>query len=163
MSVLPNEHWGRWIFATMSGDSKTQFEALGYEHFIEGTHRGLPSETELVEFRMDGPWLWQPSKGYFELRVEINLLLRSYMDDDDFHKMRKLMGATQAWLAQNHCIYRYGDGPDDDDSLLGKLELRNRSKSEPVQVNYFGQIDPKYRIEEATVEATFVMTLKEGD
>lgn len=162
MSVTANEHWGRWIFATVSGDCKSQFEPT-YPVFIEGTHRGLPTGTELIEFRMDGPWQRQPSRGCFVLRVEVNLLLRSFMDDDDFHKMRRLSGTVQSWLAQNHCIYRYGDGIDDDQSLLGTLQLKNRKLSDPVQLNHFGQIDPKYRLEEATVEATFEIHLQEGD
>lgn len=162
MSLTANEHWGRWIFATMSGDLDSQFNST-YEIFIEGTHRGLPENEELIEFRMDGPWIRQPSRGCFILRVEVNLLLRSYMDDDDFHKMRRLCGAVQSWLGQNHCIYRYGDGIDDDQSLLGTLELKNRKDSEPIRLNQFGQVDPRYRLEEATVEATFEIHLQQGD
>jgi len=160
MSVLGNPNWDRWIFATMSGKYKTQFES-DFSIFIEGTHRGLPTNTELLEFRMDGPMRKQPSKGYFILGVEINLLVRSFMDDKDFHKMRRSCGMVATWLAQNHCIYRYGDGPYDDNSLLGTLQLKNRTFREEVRVNHFGQIDPQYQLEESTIEASFEMHLTE--
>jgi len=162
MSLTGNENWDRWIFATMSGDLQTQFGGT-YQIFIEGTHRGLPTDTELIEFRMDGPYRRQPSRGCFILRCEINLLIRSYMDDDDFHKMRRLAGQVANWLGQDHCIYRYGDGPNDDQSLLGTLQLKNRAKNDNVLVNHFGQTDPKYRVEEGTVEATFEIHLHQGD
>ena len=160
--AVGNENWDRWIFATMSKDFNTVF-AADFEIFIEGTHRGLPENTELLEFRLNGPQRRQPSLGYFILLVQINILVRSYMDDDDFHKIRRNVGKVTNWLADNHCIFRYGDGVVDDDTLLGELHLQNRAKSDPVQVNHFGQIDPKYRIEEATVEAEFEIHLNEGD
>lgn len=166
MGALVNENWARWVFATMSGDFYNALDAdpdIDFEIFIEGTHKGLPTEKELLEFRVDGPQTRQPSRGCFVLEFEINILVRSYMDDDDFHKMRKACGKVVAFLGKNHCIYRYGDGPNDDDSLLGTLQLKNRRKNEPVRVNNFGQTDPQYRIEEATVAALFEIHLKEGD
>jgi hypothetical protein len=166
MGALVNENWARWVFATMSGDFVTAMEAdpdVDFELFVEGTHKGLPEETELLEYRQDGPQTRQPSHGCFVLEFEINILVRSYLDDDDFHKMRRSCGKVVAFLAKNHCIYRYGDGPSDDDSLLGTLQLKNRRKSDPVRVNNFGQINSTARIEEATVEALFEIHLKEGD
>lgn len=162
MTVQGNPDWDRWIFATMSGDFAQQFDT-DYQVFVEGTHRGLPDDTELVEFRLDGPHQKQPSKGYFILECEINILCRSYMDDDDFHKMRRLVGKVKSWLGQDHCIYRYGDGLNDDDSLLGTLQLKNRGPRNTVRVNHFGQVDHQYRIEEATVAASFEIHLNEGD
>lgn len=166
MSAVGNENWDRWIFSTMSFDFVQQFTNdpdVDFELFIEGTHRGLPEETELLEFRMNGPQRLQPSRGCFVLTVQINILIRSYMDDNDFHKMRRNVGKVVNWLAQNHCIFRYGDGPNDDQTLLGELHLKNRNRSDRMQINHFGQIDPKFRIEEATVEAEFEIHLNEGD
>jgi hypothetical protein len=164
--AVGNENWDRWIYATMGFDFNAAFVAdpdVEFEIFIEGTHRGLPSETELLEFRMNGPQRRQPSRGNFILTVEINILVRSYMDDNDFHKMRRNVGKVTNWLAKNHCIFRYGDGAADDQTFLGELHLKNRHKSDVLQVNLFGQIDPKFRIEEATVEAEFEIHLNEGD
>ena len=162
MSLLGNANWDRWIFSSMTKYFEAEFGST-YDTFIEGTHRGLPDGTELIEFRLDGPMRRQVSHGYHILLVEINLLLRSFMDDDDFHKMRQLSGDAATWLGQNFCIYRYGDGIDDDDTLLGTLQLRNRKPLENVRINQFGQIEPQYRIEQATVEASFQIHLYEGD
>lgn len=161
--AIGNTEWDRWIFATMSKDFNIKFNVGKFGIFIEGTHRGLPEQTELLEFRMNGPQRRQPSRGCFVLEVQINILVRSFMDDDDFHKMRRNVGEVTTWLADNHCIFRYGDGINDDDTLLGELHLQNRAKSQLVQVNHFGQIDPKFRLEEATVEASFEIHLNEGD
>lgn len=160
--AIGNPNWDRWIFATMTKDFNAQF-AADFGIFIEGTHRGLPDNTELLEFRMNGPQRRQPSHRYFVLEVEINILVRSFMDDDSFHKIRDSAGKVTNWLANNHCIFRYGDGVADDDTLLGELHLQNRDKSDLIQTNHFGQIDPKYRLEEATVEASFEIHLNEGE
>jgi hypothetical protein len=162
MAAIGNENWDRWIYATMGFDFNAQFQS-DFEIFIEGTHRGLPEDTELLEFRMNGPQRRQPSRGNFILTVQINILVRSYMDDNDFHKMRRNVGKVVNWLCNNHCIFRYGDGVPDDDSFLGELHHKNRHKSDLAQVNLFGQIDPKFRIEEATIEAEFEIHLNEGD
>jgi hypothetical protein len=146
----------------MSGDFKTEFETEN-QIFIEGTHRGLPNDTELLEFRMDGPQRRQAHRGQFVLYVEINILVRSFMDDEDFHKMRRLIGEVATWLGRDRCIYRYGDGSDDDESLLGTLTLKNRKPYENIRVNQFGQIDPQYRIEQATVEASFELCVTEPE
>lgn len=158
---MANADWDRWIWATLGFDFKTDFP--NYETFIEGTHRGLPSNTELLELRMDGPQRRKPSRGYYILYVEINILVRSFMDDADFHKMRKLTGEVATWLENDFCIYRYGDGVQDDDTLLGTLQLKNRGPKENVRVLHFGQIGPKYQVEEATVQAAFEIHLNEGD
>lgn len=150
---MANKDWDRWIFASMSTEFVDEFSA-NYETFIEGTHRGLPSNTELLEYRMDGPQRRKIGRGQYVLDIEINILVRSYMDDKDFHKMRKHAGEVATWLGKDFCIYRYGDG----DTLLGTLQLKNN-----VRVLHFGQIDPKYQVEEATVQAAFEMHLNEGD
>jgi len=159
---MANQDWDRWIFATMSLDFNTAFTG-NYEIFIEGTHKGTPNNTEYLEFRMDGPQRRKVSRGSYILYVEINILVRSYMDDKDFHKMRKNAGQVATWLENNFCIYRYGDGVRDDDTLLGTLQLINRGPKENVRVLHFGQIDPKVPIEEATVQAAFEIHLNEGD
>jgi hypothetical protein len=157
---MSNVNWDRWIFATMSGNFVAEFSP-NYSVFVEGTYRELPTGTELLEFRMDGAQLRQPSRSYFILSIEINILVRSFQDDEHFHKMRDTAGKVRDWLAQNHCIHRYGDGSLDDETLLGILQLKNRGKKDFVRVNHFGQIDPKYKLEEATVEASFEMHIDE--
>lgn len=159
MLVQSDANWDRWIWATMSKDFIAAFTPLNTDLFIEGTYRNRPEELELLEFRMDGPQQRQVSRGKFILDIEINILVRSKMDDVDFHKMRSLTGTVRRWLAQDHCIFRYGDGLNDDDTLLGTLGLNNRSPLDRVRTNYFGQIDSKYQIEEATIEGSFTMYL----
>jgi len=151
-----SENIDRWTFATLSGNFVTTFSDV--QTFVEGTLKERPVDQEYLEFRLDGPRKRQPSKLDLRFEFEINILVRTYMDDKNFHRMRDLCGRVREWLDQNHCIYRYGNGPDDDElSLLGELHLVNRKSFEAVRTNHFGQIDPKYRIEEATVEASYIL------
>jgi len=153
------ENIDRWTFATMSGNFVGEFEA-DIQVFVEGTGKERPLNEEYLEFRLDGPRKRQPSRIDLRYEFEINILCRVFMDSKNFHRMRNLAGRVRTWLDQNHCIYRYGNGPDDDElSLLGELHLRNRKSFDAIRTNHFGQIDPKYRIEEATVEATFELHL----
>lgn len=151
------ENYDRWVFATMSGDFNATFTA-DTQVFVEGSDRERPVDVEYVEFRMDGPRKRQPSRIDIRYEFEINILVRTYMDSKNFHRMRDLCGRVREWLDKNHCIYRHGTGPDDNPSLLlGELHLVNRRSFEAIRTNNFGQIDPKYRIEESTVEASFVL------
>lgn len=164
MTVQSDPNWDRWVWATMTKEfrknfSPPTFTLMDVDLFVEGTGREKPDDAQLLEFRMDGPQQRKPSKNKFILEFEINILVRSLMEHGNFHKMRSLLGAVRRWLAQDHCIFRYGSGIVDDDTLLGTLVLQNRSPLDQVRTNYFGQISSEYRIEEATVEGSFKMYL----
>ena len=152
-----NKHWARWSFASVSKhfDDTRQ----GYPLYIEGQHRDTDTLEDFFEFRMDGPTLRESSKGFWILRIDVNILASSTIDDEDYHKIHKLVGIAQAAF-EDIPVYKYGDGPDDDQSLLGCYQLKqSRRKRDFVEAHQFGRIDISVPLIQAMVEGHFEMTL----
>ena len=57
-------------------------------------------------------------------------------------------------------VFRYGDGPNDDDSFVGCLVLQQSLRGrKSVETNHFGLINLKDALLQATVEAEYRMQL----
>ena len=154
-----NENWPRWIFASVS----QHFDGnLGdTEVFYEGKKRSAENfQTDLFEFRMDGPYYLQLSKTLWEAKIEINILAQAAIDDHDFHKVHRMVGVAATAFHPGINVFKYGDGAEDDDSLLGCLQLiQNRDNREFLSINHFGQINPDQQLMQATVEGHYVIQL----
>lgn len=154
MSANPN--WARWILASASKHFMQLAAANNLHIFIEGTNRQTDNVPTHFELRIDGPQATELSKGYWQLDAEINLLYKVSLSDDT-HASAKVAGILQSGMT-DLCIYRYGDGPADDDTFLGTLSLRQDARN-PVRLNNFGQIAPELRISQGTVEGSYRMHL----
>lgn len=161
MSANPN--WPRWIFATVSKHFTDAAAAVSIPLFIEGQHRNTRTDKELFELRMDGPTLREVSKGCWILRIEINVLVQSTMDDANYHRIHQNVGIAIAAFDKVIPVYRLGkNDPDpDDQSFLGCLQLiQNRETHDFLEINHFGQIDIKTKLMQASVEGHYKMLLQ---
>jgi hypothetical protein len=123
--------------------------------FLEGTHRATEDQKDFIELRMDGPYLTELSKGYWKAYVEVNVLLQSAIDDANFHRIWTNIGIV-AVAFTSIPIYKYGNGPEDDDSLFGCMELlHDVREKQKTQISYFGKIAPSAEVQQATVEGHY--------
>jgi hypothetical protein len=130
-----------------------------YPIFIEGSQRITQSDNATqFELRIDGPTFTIPSKGCYRGRVEVNILCISVMKDNDFHEIHRMVGQAAEVLAQAICVYRLGDGPNDDQSFLGRLTLL-QGEGDKLEANHLGQIDRKTKIVQAMVESHYRLEL----
>lgn len=148
----------RWIFASCSEDVKSK--ADNAITFVEGLDRPSENDKDFAEFRLDGPRFTELSKGYWQIWIAINVLVQSTMDDEDFHRKYVTIGKIVEAMKGSISIFKYGDGPDDDDSLVGCFSMI-QDKNNQLRVNHMGQIDKTLRLEQATVEAHYHMYLTE--
>lgn len=156
MSV--NRNWARWIFASVSKHFDDRKENLPL--YIEGQHRATSKLKEYLELRMDGPTWNEASKGYFIGVVQINVLLTSALNEEDYHRPYRIAGQVQEAFTQTIEVFKFGDGPDDDQSKFGCLQLKqNRSNGDFVELNWFGIIDTDDPLVQATVEAHYCLTI----
>jgi hypothetical protein len=151
-----DENWTRWILASTS----VYFDgAVDLPMFLEGQERDTKDLKDFFEFRIDGPWYTERTKNDWRVYVEINLLVQSTMKVKDFHSHAKNLGKVAAAF-QSIQIFRCGNGPLDDDSLLGCLQLiQNDRKRERVVTANFGQIEPHVKVQQGTIEGHFEMFL----
>ena len=157
--MAANKNWARWIHASIGDHFANHFNAESVPLFIEGQHRDTTDIQHFGELRIDGPRLYEISKDCWLFRVEVNILLTSSMDDLNYHVIQQNVGIAQAGFTTINA-YRYGNGPDDDDSFLGCLKLLQSSEHRDfLEANQFGQIDIKTHILQATVEGHYKMLL----
>jgi len=154
---MSNINWPRWIFASISKHFQNIADANDLYMHIEGVERSTNKQNKWIELRVDGPNIIELSKNYFRLDIEINILLSIDLDHEDFHKSQKFAGIL-ANAMTDICIYRYGDGVDDDDSFLGILTLK-QDAGDVIRINNLGETMVDVQIVHGTIEGSYEMFL----
>jgi hypothetical protein len=160
---IPNPHWPRWIFASAADHFRQAADGIELPILIEGVDE---RETEKmcagnhVEFRLNGPAVTELSRGYFRLDVDVNLLLTSMMGGQVKNAYDIVQQAGVLLQAAGHPIpvHKFGNGPDDDQSLVGCLTLRS-GKRDAVRVIHFGQLGRSHRLRQCAVDARYHLFL----
>lgn len=153
-NLIDFENLPRWIYASAS----KVIDANAPITFIEGLDRD-DDPKEGAEFRMDGPRLTK-LHGYWKIWTAINILVKTTMESTNFHQKYIVIGEVVNALNTHIPVYRYGNGPQDDNSFVGCLSVIH-DEFNRIQVNHFGQVDKTVRLEQATIEAKYLMYLKE--
>lgn len=153
-----NVNWSRWIKISVLKVFQTMATANGIHMFIEGQDRETQEHVEYFEVRIDGPHIKEISHDYFKLGVEVNILFSIHMSKLTMYAPEILAGLLEQRMT-DICIYRYGDGVDDDSTFLGVLQLI-ADKNNTVRTNQFGKIRSDTDLVQGTVEGTFKMHLK---
>ena len=152
------QQWPRWIFASVSRHFADRRGGLTL--FIEGQPRDTRDEKDFLELRQDGPYITEVSKGYYRLYIEINVLVQSSMDAEDYHRIHDDVGIAAAAFTNGISVFKFGDRVGDDDSFVGCLILIGDPRGkERIQISHFGQIEPKLSLMQATVEGHYEMKL----
>ena len=155
-----NKRWARWIKASVSKHFDDRREDLVL--FIENQHRDTDEEKDFLELRMDGPRCEEVSKDCWKIRVEINILCQSVMDDKNYHVIDDLVGVAQAAMINNIPVFRHGNrDANDDGTFLGCLILQQSAENRDfVEANRFGQIDIRTKLLQSVVEGHYVKDLQ---
>lgn len=143
------KHWTRWIYASAAKHFAAVAEDNGLYFYLAG--KGDEVCAEFLELVLTGPDTNQRNNGYFHLSVDIGITYSVYIDG---YKAQEISGAIEEAMT-DICVYKYGSGADDDQSLLGTLQIRS-----PVEANCFGQIKSNIRLIQGFVSATLQMTIK---
>jgi hypothetical protein len=152
-----NKNWPRWIFASISKHFNDRRDGLPL--FIEGQKRNTHELASFLELRVDGPHLTEVSKGDWLIEVEINILVQTAMNETNYHVHHTNCGIAQAAFTTIE-VYRYGTGPDDDQSFFCCMQLlQDRRGRDRIELNQLGQIDKDVPLMHATVEGHYKMRL----
>lgn len=146
----------RWIFASVTKHFKTNISVL--QVYIEGFERDTQTVSDYVEIRMNGPELREVGKNYYHIFVEFNALVQSAVVDSDKHRVHTDVGKVTEAFYKAIPVYKYGDGPDDDDSFLGCLILLQEG-NDVLTIAHHGRIAIDSPLMQATVEGHYEMYL----
>lgn len=150
----------RWLMASVRNHFYDRRGGV-YLHF-EGTgSRNTKDDAgneiiQWAELRVDGPY-----QQIYTLRdtayiLEVNLLIMAGVNDVETNAIDRLMGLFGAAFTNCISVFKYGDGPDDDQSQIGHLKLIP-SKTGEVQFTRFGQVGPDTRFLQASIEGHYKM------
>ena len=148
--------WVRWCYASIN----SHFDDLKgkYDLYMEGDERTQLDEAEFAELRIDGPFIAIPQKGLYILNVEINVLCQTHLDPRQHYKAQQMVGVFARAFKNIISVYKYGDGPLDDETLLGCFHL-SRDLRDRVEVSYFGIIRHDTKIIQTTIEGHYRLEL----
>lgn len=157
-----NIHWPRWTWASVSKHFKNIIETNNQiKLFIEGQDIVDRTLNTYTEFRMDGPYIKQLSRREYDMIFEINILITSFKDTKDGHKLQRLNGIVASAFIECIPIFKYGPSSDlsngdpvNDNSRVSELILKT-DKREIVQVSNFGTIEVDIPIMQASVEGHY--------
>ena len=149
-------HLTRWIVASVNKWFHEKITPFGLHVFIEGTERKTRNETDFVEVRIDGPRIKEVSNNCFDIQGEINCLIQSVMREDTIYDAHTDVGYVTEAFTNSIPIYRYGDGTDDDGSLLGCFKLKT-DKSNDLDVSLLGRVGTDAPLNRAVVEGHYRM------
>jgi hypothetical protein len=152
-----DKHIPRWIFASTS---KHFAEHITDEHsvpmFIEAQYRNTSTLPDFCEFRLDGPRAVEHSSNYWELYCEINILVQIAVSTN-FHRIHEVVGIVASGFSDIP-VYKYGEGPEDTQDLLGCLHLiQDDRKRQRLEILHLGRIEVPTAIIQAIVEGHYSM------
>jgi len=148
--------WIRWCYASIN----KHFDNLkgGYELYIEGDVRTLQDEAEFAELRIDGPFITIPQKSLYLFYIEVNILCQTHLDPRQHYAAQQMVGLFARSFKNLINVYKYGDGPLDDESLLGCFHL-SRDLKDTLDISYFGIIKNDTKILQTTIEGHYQLEL----
>lgn len=144
-----NPNWGRWIYANIVNYFSEISGKIPLPFYLDRYDR----DTDWAELRFGGPHISQPSKSYFLININIDILITCFINNDRY-RIHRLTGMYESAF-QPLCLYKYGDGPDDDHSFFGTLLL----KDDPINVTNYGLIYPDQKFVRSSVETDFYVCI----
>ena len=150
-----NKHWNRWIHTSIARYFSTIAEANDLYLYVVGRSDERTKTNEFIELRVTGPNTTEISRNNFKIDVIIDLIYSIHLLPSDSYRAQKISGILEEAMT-DICIYKYGNGDDDDDKILGTLILQRQ----PVESNCFGQVEPNTRLIQGNVSAALQMKIK---
>jgi hypothetical protein len=154
-----NPNLPRWIAASCADHFDT-YKGTCFLHF-EGTGP-RPVDTGRkywAEFRLDGPYRGSGTAHEENYTVEINVLLCAVIEDNYAYRIQDLQGQFAEAFTNCIPIYRYGNGPQDDDSLVGEMNLVT-TQGERVMISNFSMIGPNTQLKQGSIEGHYSLRLR---
>jgi len=137
------KRWTKWIWSSVAMHMKPVADELGLPLLVEGIddRQGKNVEASHAELRINGPFIFEDSKDYYQIQAPINVLLMDFMtgDSSNAYRLQVWAGMFQAIMDMPIPVYRYGQDPEDDGTFLEFLRVK-KTRDGGVRVIHFGQV-----------------------
>jgi hypothetical protein len=159
------KHLARWTFASLAQHFNDLAVANSIPIFIEGIHERDDALMTVshVELRISGPFVKQVDSSRYTVDAIVNVMFMELMDmKGDAYQIVKWGGVFQDAFLSPLPVYKYGDGVDDDDSLIGCLRHKKNPRDQ-VKLFHFGQSDKTDRVRQSELDGLFDMMVSDAD
>ena len=160
-----DKNWPRWMKAGMLkyfvGVVQEQNGVTCYLETAEHIDKNGNFITKLdtwAEARFNGPVTTPITETEFHHAAIVNFLISTKLDQSNFYNHDRTVGLVYEAFINSIPIFKLGDGPDDDQSLLGCFQLEADNKF-AIQVAHFGQLDVDVKLTQSIIEAHYCMWL----
>lgn len=158
-----NPNLPRWCFASLAKHFAGVADSINLNYHVQGV-----DEAEIGDFQddsalfiMDGPIARTGSKDYEWYTLDLCIVLTDIVKTtgDRAYAIYEWGGVFQASMLNDRLqIFKYGDGPEDDGSLIGCLEL-DKSLRNNVWLHNYGQVDKDLRVKQASANGRFILCI----
>lgn len=145
-----NPNLGRWLKSSIAKYLK---DVATVPAIVEGLDDRSPAFMEApdrIEIRVNGPFTKELSAGYFRVTADVNVLVNSAMANKNAYTLDNILGTLHGAMDSAIGVFRFGDGPDDDQTLIGCLTPQS-----PIRTIHFGEITPG--LKQGEVDARYTM------
>jgi hypothetical protein len=163
-----NPHWARWIFASVATYLKQVAEEQQVPALVEGLDtrtNEFMEATDRVEIRITGPFTRELSRGYFDVRLEVNVMISSRFDGPEKNRytFTDIAGAFHQAMDGAIAVYKFGNQPGDDEhALVGCLSPMS-GRNDAVRVLHFGQVNTTDGLRQSMVDARYAMEIYDNE
>lgn len=152
--------WARWIMASSAVYFKNIANGIPLPLLVEGIDERQSSTMHYdhAELRVGGPFPTELSHDYYQLSVDMNVLVTELMREqgDNAYELITWCGVFQQAMDGPINVYKYGNLAQDDSSWVGCLRPR-QGKFEANRILHFGQINKVDRIRQSVIDGRFTM------
>ena len=155
----------RWIFASLAKHFEVVSATNNIPYFVEGVDERDKDNMQgsHSELRVTGPFIKEIANGQYHVEAVLNILVTFNMDmKGSAYEIVQWCGIFQDEMLAPLPVYKLGDGPDDDQSLVGCLRAKGGSR-DAVRVFHFVQVHITDRIRQSEVDGIFEMDTEDVD
>jgi hypothetical protein len=149
----------RWTFSSIAAYFEPVSAGLLLPYYVEGVDERFEDIVRVsrTELRITGPFIRERGPRDYRVDVTVNILLTQQMAiaGAGGYSIVDWAGRFQRVMLGTLPVYKFGDGVDDDGSLVGCLRVAGSASD--VRVFHFGQISTTDRLRQSEVDAEYIM------
>ena len=150
------DHWPKWVVASVLKHFNDRRRHVPM--FAEGQEQ-LDRLPEWFEVRVDGPYIKKYTKPFYEIGVEVNVLISTAMNNSNLYTHQNNVGTIVSAFDVSIPLLKLGLGIDDTGEQWGCLTLSNAER-DALRVTNFGQITSHTPMLRSSVEGHYYAQVK---
>jgi hypothetical protein len=156
-----DQNWARWIVASVAVYFKAIADTIPINFKISGIDECEIPNRNYAELTVTGPFIQQLSKNFYQLTVEVNVLLTNLMleTSDNGYNIQTWCGIFQKAMDGPITVYKKGNLVGDTGTSIGCL-ISKQTGMDANKIMHFGQISKVDRVRQSMISGKFQIDLK---